>query len=222
MTRRKLAALLVPLAAIAAVAVVVAATATAARQADRDRLGVRLEGRDGAVRQSRARSGERPRRPGQRAGRRQGPAAEDRHVRHAGQQAGNRVGLRREAARPGRRHHLHDVRRRLRRTGRAEGDQRREAHDRAVHRHRSDGPEALRAEGQPRLLVRQRRPGRGVGDGAVRVGQGLEVGRARDGHGASSTSRTSSRRSRRGSPSSAARSSRRRATSRSAARASRT
>ena len=54
--------------------------------------------------------------------------------------------------------------------------------DRAVHRHRSDGAEALRPEGQPRVLVRQRRPGRGVGDGAVRVGQGLEVGRARDGH----------------------------------------
>ena len=44
------------------------------------------------------------------------------------------------------------------------------------------GPKRFGAEGQPRLLVRQRRPGRGVGDGAVRVGQGLEVGRARDGH----------------------------------------
>ena len=134
----------VPLAAIVAVAVVVASSASAAAQADRDRLGVRLEGRDGAVRRPGARGGEGPRRAGQRAGRRQGPAAEDRHVRHAGQQAGDREGVRREAARPGRRHHLHDLRRRLRRSRRAGVDQRGQAHGRAVHRHRPDGPEALR------------------------------------------------------------------------------
>ena len=53
---------------------------------------------------------------------------------------------------------------------------------RAVHRHRPDGPEALRPEGPARVLVRQRRPGRGLGDGAVRLRQGLEDRGARDRH----------------------------------------
>ena len=128
-----------------AVAVVVASSASAAAQADRDRLGIRLEGRDGAVRQPRPRGCKRPCRSGQRPRGRQGPAAEDHHVRHAGQQAGDRQGVRGEADRPGRRRHLHDVRCRLRRTRRAAVDQRGQAHGRAVHRHRPDGPEALRS-----------------------------------------------------------------------------
>ncbi len=90
-------------------------------------------------------------------------------MQHAGQQAGDREVVRSEAARPGRRRHLHDLRRRLRRSGRPGGDQRREADGRNVHRHRSDGPEALRSEGAPRVLVRQRRAGRGLGDGGVRL-----------------------------------------------------
>ena len=59
----------------------------------------------------------------------------------------------------------------------------REAHGRAVHRHRSDGPEALRRQGPARVLVRQRRPGRGLGDGRVRVEARLADARARHRHG---------------------------------------
>ena len=44
------------------------------------------------------------------------------------------------------------------------------------------GPKRFGAEGQARVLVRQRRAGRGVGDGPVRVGEGLEDRRARDRH----------------------------------------
>ena len=66
------------------------------------------------------------------------------HVQHAGQQAGDREGVRAEAARPGRRRDHDHVRRRLRGAGRAGVDQRREADGRGVHRHRPDGPEALR------------------------------------------------------------------------------
>ena len=60
----------------------------------------------------------------EREGRRRRPAAADPDLRHAGQQARDREGVRGEAARPGREHHLHDLRRRLRRAGRAGGDQR--------------------------------------------------------------------------------------------------
>ena len=56
------------------------------------------------------------------------------------------------------------------------------AHGRAVHRHRPDGPEAVRGEGQARLQLRQRRSGRGLRDGAARVEQGLEDRRSREGH----------------------------------------
>ena len=62
--------------------------------------------------------------------------------------------------------------------GRAGGDQPRRARGRAVHRHRPDGPEAVRREGPAGVLVRQRRAGRGLGDGGVRVEQGLEDARA--------------------------------------------
>ena len=60
-------------------------------------------------------------------GRRQRPSAADQDLRHAGQQAGDREGVCPEAARPGREHHVHDVRRRLRRAGRAGDDQPRRA-----------------------------------------------------------------------------------------------
>ena len=46
------------------------------------------------------------------------------------------------------------------------------ARGRAVHRHRPDGTEALRGEGRARVQLRQRRPGRGLGDGGVRVERG--------------------------------------------------
>ena len=59
----------------------------------------------------------------------------------------------------------------------------REAHGRGVHRHGSDGPEALRCEGAARLLVRERRAGRGLRDGRVRLEARLADGLARDGHG---------------------------------------
>ena len=53
-----------------------------------------------------------------------------------------------------------------------EAHQPRHAHGRAVHRHRPDGPEALRLQGQARVQLRQRRAGRGLGDGGVGVGKG--------------------------------------------------
>ena len=145
---------------------------------------------------------------GEREGRRQRPQAPDQDVRHAGQQAGDREGVRAEAARRRRERHLHDVRRRLRRAGRAGGDQPRRARGRTVHRHRPDGPEAVRREGQARVQLRQRRAGRGLGDG--RSTRGARAGGRRRSRPtrSSSTSRTSSRRSRRASSSSAARSSR--------------
>ena len=77
-----------------------------------------------------------------------------------------------------------------------------------LHRHRSDGPEALRLEGRARVQLRQRRAGRGLGHGAVGLRQGLAHGRHRARTPCSSTSRTSCRRSRPASSSSAARSSR--------------
>ena len=110
-----------------------------------------------------------------------GRPAADQDLRHAGQQAGSRQGLCAEAARRRREHHLHDLRRRLRRARRAGDDQPRRARGRAVHRHRSDGAEAVRPEGQARVQLRQRRAGRRLGDGAVRVGQGLAHCRPRDG-----------------------------------------
>ena len=180
MTRARIALVMV-----AAAALVLAATAAArthAGVADRDRLGVRLEGRDGAVRRAGARRGAAARQADQREGRRRRPAAADQDLRHAGQQAGDREGVRPEAARPGREHHVHDVRRRLRRTGRAGDDQPRRARGRAVHRHRPDGPEALRREGQARLQLRQRRAGRRLGDGRVRLEEGLAHGGDRDRH----------------------------------------
>ena len=52
----------------------------------------------------------------------------------------------------------------------------RQADDRAVHRHRPDGAEAVRHGGQAGVQLRQRRPGRGLRDGGVRVAQGLADG----------------------------------------------
>ena len=93
--------------------------------------------------------------------------------------------------------HVHDVRRRLRRAGRAGDDQPRRPRGRSVHRHRSDGAEALRREGQARLQLRQRRAGRGLGDGRLRVEEGLAQRRRSRPTPSSSTSRTSPQRSRR-------------------------
>ncbi len=115
-------------------------------------------------------------------GRRPRPQAADHDVRHAGQQARDRQGVRAEADRPGRERHLHDLRRRSRGAGRAGGDQPRHPGRRAVHRHRPDGAEALRHEGAARLQLRQRRPGRRLGDGAVRVGPRLADRVARHRH----------------------------------------
>ena len=117
-------------------------------------------------------------------GRHSRPAAEARDVRHEQQQPGEGEVVRGAAAREGRARHVHDLRRRLRDAGRpgvAEGGQ---ADDRAVHRHRPDGPEALRQGGQARVQLRQRRPGRGLGDGRVRLPQGLADGEPRHEHAA--------------------------------------
>ncbi len=105
-------------------------------------------GRDGAVRRSGARRRADPREAAQRARRRHGSSARDQDLRHAGQQAVVVEGLCRQADRPGREDHLHDLRRRSRRTGHPGVAQQGPAHDRAVHRHRSDGAEALRRDGK--------------------------------------------------------------------------
>ena len=113
--------------------------------ADRDRLGVRRQGQHGAVRRACARRGEDPGQADQREGRRQRAAS-----------SGSSPATRRTTTRPRRRRapracsgkgadiDLHDLRRRLRDTGRPGVDQRGQAHGRAVHRHRPDGAEALR------------------------------------------------------------------------------
>ena len=75
----------------------------------------------------------------------------------------------------GRRRDVHDLRRRLRCTGGAGNDQRGHPHGRAVHRHRPDGPEALRRKGPARLLVRERRPGRGLGNGEYAWSKGWKT-----------------------------------------------
>ena len=98
------------------------------RQAGRDRLGLRQQGQHGALRRSGAGRGAGPRQAGQRARWR---AAEDHHLRHAEQQSGQGQVVRAEPARPGREHHLHDLRRRLRDAGRAGGHQPRRARGRA-------------------------------------------------------------------------------------------
>ena len=82
----------------------------------------------------------------------------------------------------------------------------RQADDRPLHRHRPDGAEAVRHGGQARVQLRQRRPGRGLRDGGVRLAEGLADARTWRRTRSSSTSRTSSRRSRSASRSSAARS----------------
>ena len=145
-----------------------------------DRLGVRRRRRDGAVRRAGSRGREDAHRPGQQGERDQAPAD---HLQHAEQQARDREGMCFEAAEPGRRHHHDHLRRRLRGTRRAIVDQRGQAHGGGVHRHRPDGPEALRRQGTPCVLLRQRRAGRGLGDGGVRVEAWLEDGIARDRYG---------------------------------------
>ena len=67
--------------------------------ADHDRLGVRQQGRDGAVRRPGARRGSVARQAVEREGRRRRPPAADQDLRHAGQQAGDGEGVRAEAAR---------------------------------------------------------------------------------------------------------------------------
>ena len=156
--------------ALAAVAVVAVAVVAAARRLRRRRRS-RSAGRttaSGTWRRSTARRSRRRSRTSRRSTRRadEGQAP---HLQHAGQQARDREGVRAEAALAGRRRDHDHLRRRLRRAGRPGVDQRRQAHRRGLHRHRSDGPEALRAEGQARVLVRQRRAGRGLRDGRVRV-----------------------------------------------------
>ena len=100
MTRRKLVALLVPLAAIAAVAVMAAGSASAAAKPivigwafDSKGAMAPFDGPALAAAKIRVKQVNAQ-------GRRQGPSAEDHHVRHAGQQAGDREVLRREADRP--------------------------------------------------------------------------------------------------------------------------
>ena len=99
-------------------------------------------------------------------------------------------------ARPEGERPLHDLRRRLRRTGRQGGDRPGCPCNRALHRYRPDGTEAVRPEGAPGVQLRQRRAGRRVGDGPVRAESGAGRQRPSRPTRSSSTSRTWSRRSR--------------------------
>ena len=115
--------------------------------------------------------------PGQREGRRQRTQASDPHLRYAGERPRDGEGLcacacsaRRPtcSSRPATSTSPH------RSSG---GDRPRRPRDRPVHRHRPDGAEAVRLERAPGVQLRQRRAGRGLGDGAVRAG--AEAGRRR-------------------------------------------
>ena len=178
------------LAALTAAAVAIAAlagttgshAAPAAKKNGRHRLGLRQGGQHGAVRRSGPRCGQDPRQADQRQ--EQEVPLCDQDLRHAEQRRRQGEGLRAEPARTAREHHLHDLRRRLRDAGRPGGDQPRQARGRSLHRHRPDGAEALRQEGQARLQLRQRRAGRGLGDGRVRLEQALEDGGPGDEHAA--------------------------------------
>ena len=200
MTARKTGVLAALLAALAVVAAVAAATAPAATvRSDRDRLGVRRQGRDGAVRRSGARRCPDSRQAGQRKRRRQRAPAPDRHVRHAGQQARDREGVRGEAARPGRRRHLH---RPATSTSRHRSCRRRSTAACSRSR-RASAPirwarsASARRAGSPSASATSRR----TRARRWRSTRGARAGRPppRHGHRASSTSRTSCRRSRPGS-----------------------
>ena len=160
------------------------------------------------VRRPGARRGQDPRRAGERTRRRQRPPAQDHHLRHAEQQARQGEVVRGEA----------DRRRRDVIFTTCDVDFAAPVVQEAINDGKLTiapcigtdqmGPKRFGAEGQARVLLRQRRPGRGLRDGASsrgrRAGRPPRSRRTR----CSSTSRTSSRRSRRASRSSAARSSR--------------
>ena len=197
---------------VAAVGTGSAARTTSAQRADRDRLGVRQQGQHGAVRRARAGGGEGPHQADQRKG---GVVGRPLKIMTCDTNNNNPAKAKSCAASLlGKGANIIfttcDVD--FATPGRAGGDQPRQADDRAVHRHRPDGPEALRRGGQARVQLRQRRAGRGLGDGRVRVPARAGGRRTSPRTRCSSTSRTSSRRSRSASRSSAARSSAVRAT----------
>ena len=164
-------------AALAAVAVVAAARRLPQRSADRDRLGVRQQGRHGAVRRAGARRRPGPGQAGERQGRRQGRPLK---IVTCDTQ-GNKPAIAKACAAKllGQGADIIfttcDVD--FAAPGRAGGDQRGQARGRAVHRHRSDGPEAVRrrragsrsrSATSPRTRARRWRSTRGPRDGGPR------------------------------------------------------
>ena len=159
------------------------ASASAATAADRDRLGVRQQGRDGAVRRARARCGAAAGEAAEREGRRRRPPARasTRATRRA--TSPHREVVRGEAARPAAR--TSSSRRATSISPRPSCRRRSTAASLAVAPCIGTdqmGPKRFGAEGPPRLHVRQRRPGRRLGDGRVRVEAGLALGVACDRH----------------------------------------
>ena len=150
------------------------------RDADHHRVGLRRKGNMAPFDGPGARCGEHPREPDQRARRGQRQEAQD----HRPATRRTTIPRRRSPCatkpdRQGRGPHVRHLRRRLRDPGRAGGVEPRDARGGTVHRHRPDGAEALRGEGPARLQLRERRPGRGLGDGRLRVEAGLEERGAR-------------------------------------------
>ncbi len=80
----------------------------------------------------------------------------------------------------GREHRLGHLRRRLRHPGDRRVPAGEAPDGRPVHRHGPDGAVALRLGREPGVHVRQRRPGRGRGDGGVGLRARLAFGRRRD------------------------------------------
>ena len=117
-------------------------------------------------------------RPDQREGRRQRAAAPDRHLRHEQQQPGQGEVVRGEPARQGR---ARSSSRRATSTSRRRSCRSRSsaASSTIAPCIGTDqmGPKRFGKAGQARVQLRQRRPGRGLGDGRVRVSQGLADGR---------------------------------------------
>ena len=97
------------------------------RRADRDRLGVRQQGRDGAVRRPALAAAQVRVKQCQREGRRAAAASRSRPATRRATSGAPRRRAPPAAARRRREHHLHDVRRRPRGPGRAGGDQPRRA-----------------------------------------------------------------------------------------------
>ena len=166
---------------VAALALVLAATAAARTRSAAGKKPIvigwvhdELDGADGAVRRARACRGEDRDRQGQQEGRRR---PQDRHPAATRSSDGNATSTACAAKliSRGRKHHVHDLRREPRGSGRAGGSQ-----SACSRSRRASAPtrwaRSASVKWQARLQLRQRRAGRRVGDGPGRLGSRLEDG----------------------------------------------